>query len=57
MYLNHCLTLTLQTPTNSKVYIDNLLRLRIVELGYDFSGEEEMTKDLLGLRMRRSVEA
>jgi hypothetical protein len=40
MYLNHCKTLTLIKSDDSRVYIDNLLRLRIVELGYDFSGKE-----------------
>lgn len=36
-YIEHCGPLSLKKPSDVQVYIDNLLRLRIVELGYDFA--------------------
>lgn len=37
MYLEYCEGLTLKLPANARVYLDNLQRLRLVELGHDFS--------------------
>jgi len=38
-YLGFCQELPLKQPSEVRVYLDNLLRLRIVELGHDFTGE------------------
>jgi hypothetical protein len=54
MYLHHCKSLNLKNPADSRVYIDNLLRLRIVELGHDFSGVERDTTHWLQTRMHGS---
>jgi hypothetical protein len=52
VYQEHCMALTLKVPDDSRVYIDNLLRLRIVELGHDFTGE---TQDDLGMFISRML--
>lgn len=39
-YLKHCANLQLRYPKDSQVYLDNLQRLQIVELGHDFLGQE-----------------
>jgi hypothetical protein len=41
MYIHHCSQLKLKKPQDSQVYVDNLIRLRIVELGLDFSSEKQ----------------
>jgi hypothetical protein len=56
MYQNHCETLSLKKSGDSRVYIDNLLRLRIVELGYDFSGKEK-ENPFFGRRLHSSAES
>jgi hypothetical protein len=53
LYLEHCLGLSLKQSTRARVYIDNLQRLRIVELGHNFSGQE--TDDLRTLMWRHSI--
>jgi hypothetical protein len=57
MFIRHCMTLVLKKPADSKVYIDNLLRLRIVELGHDFKGETRSDVELLIERMARASES
>lgn len=41
LYQAHCVDLKLNNQNNVRVYIDNLLRLRILELGYIFSTTED----------------
>ena len=58
MFIKHCELLALKKPADLQVYIDNLLRLRIVELGHDFSGEErDAHAFILGMRRRASSNA
>lgn len=52
MFIQHCGLLSLKKPADLQVYIDNLIRLRIVELGHDFSGEERDAHAFI-MRMRR----
>jgi hypothetical protein len=53
LYLKHCQDLFLKQSDRARVYIDNLQRLRIVELGHNFSGQE--TNDLRGFMWRTLV--
>ena len=39
--ISHCRQSALKKPEDAQVYIDNLIRLRIIELGHNFSGEEQ----------------
>jgi len=48
-YLEYCKELTLKSPANARVYLDNLQRLRLVELGHDFLDGRK--KGLFGLFM------
>jgi hypothetical protein len=41
MLMSHCKPLPLKKTADLQFYIDNLIRLRVVELGYDFSEKEE----------------
>jgi hypothetical protein len=41
LYQNHCKTLKLKCDADSGVYFDNLMRLRIIEVGYIFSTSED----------------
>jgi hypothetical protein len=41
-YHTHCEKFTLKKPKDAQVYFDNLLRLRVVELGYDFCEGENL---------------
>jgi hypothetical protein len=54
-YFEHCGVLPLKSPADTRVYLDNLQRLQIVELGHDFSGEQ--MSGSLGLRYRASSDA
>lgn len=50
LYVHYCKSIPLKEPSNALVYLDNLQRLRIVELGHDFSGKEK--SDVLGFGRR-----
>jgi hypothetical protein len=41
LYLNHCKNLSLIKPQAVRIYVDNLQRLRIVELRQDFVGQDK----------------
>jgi hypothetical protein len=49
----HCKTLALKKPDDAQVYIDNLIRLRVIELGHDFLDEDRNAASVVG--MRRSL--
>jgi hypothetical protein len=53
LYLKYCQDLSLKQSNRARVYIDNLQRLRIVELGHNFSGQE--VDDLHGFMFRSSL--
>lgn len=50
LYQTHCKTLTLRKPNEMQVYIDNLIRLRIVELNRDFMDEDRDEASIFGRR-------
>lgn len=51
-YFAYCKTLALKKPEDSAVYVDNLIRLRIVEIGTDFT-ENEGSAETFMARLRR----
>jgi hypothetical protein len=53
-YASHCDKLALKSLDNSKVYFDNLIRLRIVDLGHNFSGEEKNARSILFAMKQRA---
>lgn len=55
MFIQHGKSLPLKEPADLQVYIDNLIRLRIVEMGHDFSSaKRDLESVVMGLRRRAS---
>jgi len=55
-YQRECSSLQLKRPELCLIYLDNLIRLRLVELGHDFSAsEQDRYKVGLGQRVRHDV--
>jgi len=41
LFLGHCRTLQLRKADDSRIYLDNMLRLRIIDVGHKFLGEDK----------------
>jgi hypothetical protein len=50
----HSKTLPLKGPDDAQVYIDNLIRLRIVELGHEFLDEDRNNLSRFGMLRRQT---